>query len=216
MQNKKALVLAISAALAIPGGAFAQKGGGGSREGDPDSVVELYGKAYPELVRQKGSGATAAGTPGLATFAGTPTGNSNIIERNEMESSNSRFGIRGHEELGGGLRAVFQLETQFLLDSNNTAFAQRDSWVGLQHNRWGTIKLGRFYTPCKEYEDDISFLGVSSGNFTSTSAVYRRFGFGTSNSARFHQRAQNATQYESPNIGGSDFYAHDSTAGAAP
>src|SRR5258708_3440775 len=193
MQKKKALVLAISAALAIPGVALAQRGGG-SREGDPDSVVELYGKAYPELGRQKGSGATAAGTPGLATFAGAPTGNSNIIERNEMESSNSRFGIRGHEKLGGGLRAVFQLETQFLLDSNTTAFAQRDSWVGLQHAAWGTIKLGRFYTPCKEYEDDISFLGVSSGNFTSTSAVLRRFGFGTSNAARFHERAQNAAQ----------------------
>ena len=57
---------------------------------------------------------------------------------------------------------------------------------------FGTIKLGRFDTPFKEYGDDISFLGVSSGNFTSTSALYRRFGFGTSNTARFHERAQNA------------------------
>jgi predicted porin len=211
MQNKKALVLAVSAALAIPGVAFAQKGGGRDKDADADSVVVLYGKAYPELVRQKGSGATAAGTTGLATFAGTPTGNSNIIERNEMESSNSRFGVRGHEKLGGGLRAVWQLETQFLLDSNNTSFAQRDSWVGLQHDRWGTVKLGRFDTPFKEYGDDISFLGVSSGNFTSTSAIFRRFGFGTSNSARFHERAQNATQYESPNIGGFDFKAQYST-----
>ncbi len=212
MQNKKALVLAISAALAIPGVAFAQKGGGGKdSEADPDAVVVLYGKVYPELVRQKGSGATAVGTTGLATFAGAPTGNSNIIERNEMESSNSRFGIRGHEKLGGGLRAIFQLETQFLLDSNTTAFAQRDSWVGLQHGAWGTVKLGRFDTPFKEYGDDISFLGVSSGNFTSTSAVLRRFGFGTSNAARFHERAQNATQYESPHIGGFDFKAQYST-----
>jgi predicted porin len=211
MQNKKALVLAISAALAIPC-AFAQKGGGGrDKEDDPDAIVVLYGKAYPELVRQRGSGATATGTTGMATFAGAPTGTNAIIERNEMESSNSRFGIRGHEKLGGGLRAIFQLETQFLLDSNNTALAQRDSWVGLQHDRWGTVKLGRFDTPFKEYGDDISFLGVSSGNFTSTSAIFRRFGFGTSNAARFHERAQNAVQYESPNIGPIDFKAQYST-----
>jgi predicted porin len=212
MQNKKALVLAVSAALAIPC-AFAQKGGGGGKDkdADPDSVVVLYGKLYPEIVRQKGSGATATNETSMATFAGPPQGASAIIERNEMESSNSRFGIRGHEKLGGGLRAVYQIETQFLLDSNTSAFAQRDSWVGLQHARWGTVKLGRFDTPFKEYGDDISFLGVSSGNFTSTSQVNRKFGFGTSNSARFHERAQNAVQYESPDWGPFDFKVQYST-----
>ena len=57
-----------------------------------------------------------------------------------MESSNSRFGVRGHEKLGPNLKAIFQLETQFLLDSNNTGFAQRDSFVGLAHKGWGTVK----------------------------------------------------------------------------
>src|SRR3981081_2491899 len=99
--NKKALVLAIGATLAIPF-AYAQRGGGGKAGGedDPDSVVVLYGKIYPEVVRQKGKDATPAGTP-VATFAGAPTGVSNVITRNEMESSNSRFGIRGYEKLGG-------------------------------------------------------------------------------------------------------------------
>jgi predicted porin len=205
MQNKKALVLAISAALAVPC-ALAQRSGGS----DPDSVVVMYGKIYPEVVRQYGSGATAAGTP-VATFAAAPTGDSGIITRNEMESSNSRWGVRGHEKLGGGFRAVYQLETQFLVDSNTTAFAQRDSWVGLKHDKWGLVKLGRFDTPFKEYGDDISFLGASSGNFTSTSAVFRRFGFGTSNTARFHERRVNAVQYESPEIGGVEFKVQYST-----
>src|SRR5262249_17530731 len=60
-------------------------------------------------------------------------------------------------------------------------------------------------TPFKEYGDDISFLGVSSGNFTSTSAIFRRFGFGTSNTARFHERAINAVQYESADLHGLEF-----------
>jgi predicted porin len=201
--NKKALILAIGAAFAIPS-AYAQKGGGGKggMEIEPDSVVVLYGKVYPEIVRQRGKDATPANctiaSGCLATFAQPASGEKSIITRNEMESSNSRFGVRGYEKLGGGLRATWQLETQFLVDSNNSAFAARDSWVGLQHDRWGTIKLGRFDTPFKEYGDDISFLGVSSGNFVSTSSVLRLFGIGQGGAARFHERGVNAIQYESP------------------
>jgi len=119
-----------------------------------------------------------------------------------MESSNSRFGVRGHERLGGGLKAIFQLETEFHVDSNDSRFAQRDSFVGLAHDRWGTIKLGRMDTPFKQYGDDLSFLGVSSGNFTSTSEINRNLPFGTSNAGRFHERAQNAVDYETPEWGG--------------
>ena len=214
--NKKALVLAIGAALMIPG-AYAQKGGGGGKGGDddPDSVVVLYGKAYPEIVRQKGKNPTPASctiaSGCLATFAQPASGTSSIITRNEMESSNSRFGVRGHEKVGGGWRATWQLETQFLVDSNTTAFAQRDSWVGLNHPRFGTVKLGRFDTPFKEYGDDISFLGVSSGNFVSTSSVLRLFGFGQGGTARFHERRVNAVQYESPDWGPLDFKVQYST-----
>jgi predicted porin len=216
--NKKALVLAIGAALTIPSYAYAQRGGGGkgsSEEADPDSVVVLYGKLYPEVVRQKGKDATPAscttGSGCLATFAPPASGDGSIITRNEMESSNSRFGIRGYEKLGGGWRATYQLETQFLVDSNNTAFAQRDSWVGLKQDKFGTVKLGRFDTPFKEYGDDISFLGVSSGNFTSTSSVLRLFGFGQNSAARFHERRVNAVQYESPDWGPLEFKAQYST-----
>jgi predicted porin len=209
--QKKALVLAVSAAFAMPL-AYAQKGA--AKAGDkaePDSVVELYGKVYPELVFPSSSGATAASTT-TCTICEPAAGQNAVIKRTEMESSNSRFGIRGREKLGGDLRAIWQLETQFLLDSNNTAFAQRDSWVGLNHKAWGTVKLGRFDTPFKEYGDDIAFLNVSSGNFTSTSNLYRHIGFGgQNNAARFHERRVNAVQYESPEIGPVDFKIQWST-----
>jgi predicted porin len=208
--QKKALVLAVSAAFMIPV-AFAQKAGKGGGASEADSVVELYGKVYPELVFPSSSGATRAGTP-VCTLCQPAAGGNAIIKRTEMESSNSRFGIRGHEKLGGGLKAIFQLETQFLLDSNNSAFAARDSFVGLAHKGWGTVKLGRMDTPFKEYGDDISFLGVSSGNFTSTSSVFRHIGFGgQNNAARFHERRTNVVQYESPELGPVDFKVQYST-----
>ncbi|MGZ5101883.1 MAG: porin [Usitatibacter sp.] len=173
------------------------------KDSDADSVVELYGKLYPEMVRESGKGATDVGTT-VATIAGAPTGGTGIVKRNEMESSNSNFGVRGRENLGGGFKGLFQLETAFSVDSNNSAFAQRDSFVGLSHDKFGAIKLGRMDTPFKKYGDDLSFLGISSGNFVSTSNVLRKTGFGTSSASSFHLRRSNVAQYETPGIGGFD------------
>ena len=203
--QKKALVMAVGAALVMTG-AFGQK----KDKPEADSVVELYGKVYPELVFPSGSGATSTGTA-VCTFCAPAEGANSIVKRTEMESSNSRFGVRGHEKLGGNLKAIWQLETQFLVDNAGTAFAVRDSFVGLASG-WGTVKLGRMDTPFKEYGDDLSFLGVSSGNFTSTSGVYRHIGFGDqNNAARFHERRVNAVQYESPDFGPLDFKIQWST-----
>src|SRR2546423_4339930 len=158
MQNKKLLVMAIGAALAIPC-AYAQKGSGKKDAGpEPDSVVELYGKAYPEwIIPRSGNGPTAAGTTVSTITNGSPTGERGIINRNEIEAPNTRLGVRGHEKLAGQLKAIYQLETEFRIDQNNTGFAQRDSFVGLTHDTFGTIKLGRMDTPFKTYGDDISF-----------------------------------------------------------
>jgi len=117
MHNKKALVVALGAALAIQG-VWAQK----KDKPEPDSVVELYGKVYPELVFPSSSGATSESTT-TCTICTPAAGENAIVKRTEMESSNSRFGVRGHERLSPNMKAIWQLETQFLVDSNNTAFA---------------------------------------------------------------------------------------------
>jgi predicted porin len=205
--QKKALVLAVGAALVVTG-AYAQKGG--DFGGDADSVVEMYGKVYPELVIPQGFGATAA-TETVSTLTAKPQGTSSIIKRTEMASSNSRIGWRGYEKLGGGLRAIWQLETEFHIDSNDTAFAQRDSFVGMTHPVFGTVKLGRMDTPFKTYGDETSFLGVSSGNFVSSSNVLRKAGFGLNSASSFHLRRANVVQYESPRFAGLDFTSQYST-----
>jgi predicted porin len=196
--HKKILVVAVASALLVPGFCFADDDEGGGKDSD---VVELYGKVYPEIVRPSGKDATAAGST-VSTLAGAPTGNNAIITKTEMESSNSRFGVRGQERLGHDLKAIFQLETEFHVDSNDSAFAQRDSFVGLSGHKWGTIKLGRMDTPFKKYGDQLSFLGISSGNFVSTSNVLRKTGFGTSSASSFHLRRANVVQYETPHWNG--------------
>lgn len=61
----------------------------------------------------------------------------------------SRWGMRGNEDLGGGLRAVFTLESGFGVD-NGTALQGgrafgRQAFVGLS-GPWGTVSMGRHWT----------------------------------------------------------------------
>ncbi|HET9652836.1 MAG TPA: porin [Usitatibacter sp.] len=203
--QKRQIALAIGAVLAASA-AHAKDDWSG-----PDSVVTMYGKLYPEIVEPSGSGATDAGTAVATITNGKPTGGSGIIKRTEVQSSNSRIGWRGYEKIGRELRAIWQLETEFHVDSNDSAFAGRNSFVGLASRSWGDVKLGRMDTPFKKYGDQISFLGVGSGNFVSTSNVLRKTGFGTSSASSFHLRRQNAVQYESPDWHGLDAAVQYST-----
>ncbi|HDR9473076.1 porin [Burkholderia multivorans] len=63
----------------------------------------------------------------------------------------SRWGLKGAEDLGGGLKAIFQIENGFnpgtgKLSAANTIF-NRQAFVGLQSNQYGTLTLGRQYDP---------------------------------------------------------------------
>lgn len=63
----------------------------------------------------------------------------------------SLFGLKGAEDLGGGLRAIFTLESGIdttnggFLDSNGNLFG-RQAWVGIESN-YGTVKAGLQYSP---------------------------------------------------------------------
>ena len=67
-----------------------------------------------------------------------------------VNGSGSRFGVRGVEDLGGGLQALFNIEHRFNADtgapSSSTRFWTGRSIVGLQGG-FGQIVFGREYTP---------------------------------------------------------------------
>jgi len=61
--------------------------------------------------------------------------------------SQSRLGINVTEDLGGGLKAIANLEHRFLADSGTVAAANyfQQSWVGLQSSSLGRLTVGRQY-----------------------------------------------------------------------
>jgi predicted porin len=193
MQMKKiSLAVAIGATLAAPL-AMAQ------------SSVQLYGKLYPYMMSERGSGATLKGEV-LSSLAQTPTG-LNAVSTFGMSAGNSALGFRGVEDLGGNFRAIFQLEGQASVDSGSGSGVgggfqfNRNTFVGLA-GEFGSLKLGNVDTIFKTYGDTIGFLGISSGTFMSTSGVLRKSGFGSSSASSFHLRRANSVVYETPTFGG--------------
>ncbi|VVD79191.1 MULTISPECIES: porin [Pandoraea] len=84
------------------------------------------------------------------TYSSNQNGKSNTYLRNG-NLAGSRWGLRGTEDLGGGTRALFQLENGF--DVNSGAFStsgvmfNRQAFVGLKNDNLGTLTIGRQYTP---------------------------------------------------------------------
>lgn len=189
--KRSALAIAVGAAcgLAVPAQA--------------DSSIEIYGKLYPELNRVSLTGATAKGTP-VSTLTAAPA-SAPDFHATTMDSPNSRLGFRGVENLGGNLKAFFQLEMAFGVDTGelNTAgqLFGRDTFIGLSGN-FGTVRLGNMDTVYKNLGDTMSFLGISSGNFMSTSNILSKPGVGTSSASSFHLRRTNSVIYETPEFGG--------------
>ena len=73
------------------------------------------------------------------------TGGSHVVKFDDGIAYGNRFGFKGNEDLGGGLSAVFVLESGFHLGSGQLAFGGaefgRQAYVGLQ-NQWGTLSFG--------------------------------------------------------------------------
>lgn len=83
----------------------------------------------------------AAKTPGQTTASGS------AIRMTSLSGSlPSRWGLRGTENLGGGLNVIFELESGFAPNSgslqNGNRFFGRSAWVGLE-TPYGTVRAGR-------------------------------------------------------------------------
>lgn len=108
----------------------------------------------------------------------------------------SRWGLRGNEDLGGGLRAVFQLESGF--DSSTGSSAQggrlfgRQATVGLASNSWGQLDFGRQTNISSKYFGSIDPFG----------AGFAQANIGMALSAANTVRYDNMVLYQTPSFGG--------------
>lgn len=132
----------------------------------------------------------------------------------EMNSSNvlgNRWGLRGSEDLGGGMSAIFRLENGF--SGNTGAFQQggdefgRQAFVGLSSTQSGTVTFGRQYDAVVDYvlpfisgTQWASYIGGHPGDLDNTNNDYR---------------SNNAIKYASPSYGGFRFGALYSFGGVA-
>ncbi|QDQ25325.1 porin [Chitinimonas arctica] len=111
----------------------------------------------------------------------------------------SRIGFKGDEDLGNGLKAVWQIETRVNTDdAANSAFASREGWVGLQGG-FGKISLGRGKTPYAQLADvfDGTVDGYNNLAIYTESADAEKFA-----GKPINNRFNNAVRYDSANMDG--------------
>lgn len=168
---KKSLIAL--AVLAASGAAMAQ------------SSVTLYGVADVWFGSVRGE----ATVGGVTVKAPSQT----VLEDGGV--SNSRFGFKGSEDLGGGLKANFQLEQGFGLDTGKAADAtkafSRQAWVGFSGG-FGEVQLGKAYNAF----DDVSALAAST--FDSDLAPINNIFVST----EFANAYDNTIKYATPTFGG--------------
>ena len=188
--QKKIIVLAIASALTAPALAFADT-----------ANVNFYGvlAADVELVKADKAPANAASS------------------RGRVISDASRVGLMGSEDLGNGLKAIFQVESRVNLVGNETTSAgngvfdgMRNSNVGLQGD-FGTAFVGHWDTPFKTAHNKVELF-----DNTSIGTALALLGSIPGSVGKFNLRQSSSIQYWSPNMSGFQVKGAYSTKNDAP
>ena len=179
--------------------------------------IVVYGMAMPFLENVQSRNATQgvpADRPNMVA-ASAYTG-LNEAARSRITVGTSHLGFRGSEDLGGGLKAVFQMESGFQIDQNSgPGIGARDSKIGLRNESWGEIFLGQWDTPYKYialptnpirggYDFDRNTVVANPGlGVPGTTTQFTRAG--GKPDAAFDRRQGNSVQYWSPIWAGVSF-----------
>jgi GBP family porin len=172
LMKRTLMALGASSALALAATAHAQ------------SSVTLYGLIDAGL-----------------TYTNNQGGSSNV-QMTSGSVNGGRFGLRGSEDLGSGLKAIFVLENGFSiangkLGQNGLEFG-RQAFVGLSSDQYGAVTLGRQYDSVVDYLAPLSLTGTGNGG---TQAAHPFDNDNLDNSFRIN----NSVKYASVNYGGLKF-----------
>lgn len=129
------------------------------------------------------------------------TNNAGGKQAYQMVSGNtagSRWGLKGNEDLGGGLSAIFKLESGYNI--NTGAMGQggllfgRSAYVGLSSHDYGTFTMGRQYDPTVDMWSGYTAAGNWAGDLTAHPY--------DNDNGDWGYRIQNGVKYLSPTFGG--------------
>ncbi|KWF18692.1 porin [Burkholderia pseudomultivorans] len=139
-----------------------------------------------------------------ANKVATSSGHGKLVKYGDGVASGSRWGIRGTEDLGGGLKALFVLESGFssgdgTLGQGGALFG-RQAFVGLSKNGVGSLTFGRQYSFSTDYIGGNYTMGsqTPAGNY-----AYHINDLDQLTSSRIN----NAVKFQSANFAGLTFGA---------
>ncbi|WP_324780304.1 porin [Thiobacillus sedimenti] len=123
------------------------------------------------------------------------SGRTGVDKSTSVNNNNSRIGFKGTEDLGGGLAAVWQVESSIAADQGSGSLAARNTFVGLKGG-FGTVLLGKIDTPMKG-------LGRAVDNFGDGIADSRNI-LGTTlvGANAWDARTNNTIAYVTPDFSG--------------
>ncbi|KMZ13856.1 Outer membrane protein (porin) [Candidatus Burkholderia humilis] len=79
----------------------------------------------------------------------------------------SRWGLRGSEDIGSGLKAIFTLENSFnIMNGTNSQGGRefgRQAFVGLSSDQFGSVTLGRQYDSVVDFIGPLALTGTQYG-----------------------------------------------------
>jgi predicted porin len=156
---------------------------------------------------------TGIGYQSSSTSLGKTSGGASVVKMVQGVWAGSRFGFKGSEDLGGGTRAIFQLEEGYNstngAESTSGLMFSRAAYVGVANQNYGTLTAGRQYAPYYSLLSPYSptawltgAYGAHPGDLDSMDTIYR---------------INNALVYTSPNFSGFTFsgmYALGGVAGS--
>jgi predicted porin len=127
----------------------------------------------------------------------------------------SRFGMRGTEDLGDGLKAYFKLESQIAVDTganggatqtSTNAMFNREAYVGLGSTTWGDIRFGRLETLSREVNRTINDASddnqLTMSEVIATNRNQTGYNQNLTYFNNFGTRVDNAISYRSPSFVG--------------
>lgn len=170
--QKKLIALAVAGVLAAPLAAQAD--------------VEIYGQARMSADYNNNNTPVVGGDK--SSFS--------------VSSNKSRIGFKGNEDLGNGLKGLWQIEQGVAFDTGTFGSIARDTYLGLGGN-FGTVLAGKLSTPYRTSTDRLDVFKDTKADYNAIIGSAGSTGANSNSDTNIGNiRASNALAYMTPDMNG--------------